>query len=254
MKLLFLALVLAVPVPSVAFGQEIHGKHCLHGCPLGGNPTDDLIVREMHILRANNTTKLADWVAYRVTEDTIGRSQRRTWRADPLLEDHERLEPDDYRGANAALRVHRGHQAPLASFSGTEYWAKTNYLSNITPQRSELNQGPWMRLESAVRTLAQTQEVDAVYVQTGPLFERPMPLLPNADKAHMVPSGYWKIVAVPDRQTISVAAFLMEQDTPRNADFCEYETNVVEIEVRAQLTFFHNHRAEFSSLGSEIGC
>ncbi|MEX0958505.1 MAG: DNA/RNA non-specific endonuclease [Burkholderiales bacterium] len=254
MKLHFLALVLAIPVASAAFGQEIHSEHCLHGCPLGGKPTDDLVIRDIYILRSNNMTKLADWVAYRVTQDTIGRSQRRNWRADPLLQDHERLEPDDYRGANAALRVDRGHQAPLASFSGTEYWPETNYLSNITPQRSALNQGPWMRLERAVRTLAKTQDVDNVYVQTGPLFERPMPLLPNADKAHMVPSGYWKIVAIPEGETISVAAFVMEQETPRNADLCEYETTVVEIETRAQLRFFHHHRAEFSSLGSEFGC
>ena len=30
---------------------------------------------------------------------------------------------------------------------------------------------------------------------TGPLYERPMPQLPNANEVHIVPSGYWKIIA-----------------------------------------------------------
>ena len=32
------------------------------------------------------------------------------------------LEPADYRVANAALQTDRGHQAPLASFTGTDHW------------------------------------------------------------------------------------------------------------------------------------
>ena len=61
--------------------------------------------------------------------------------------------PDDYTGANAALGTDRGHQAPLASFAGTDHWRDTNVLSNITPQASALSQGPWARLETRVRDL-----------------------------------------------------------------------------------------------------
>ena len=103
------------------------------------------------------------------------------------------LEPDDYRGANAALQTDRGHQAPLAAFTGTDHWRETNYLSNITPQSSGLNQGPWVRIETAARNLARQ---NAIYVMTGPLYEREMPDLPGADEAHQVPSGYWKTASM----------------------------------------------------------
>ena len=56
---------------------------------------------------------------------------------------------------------------------------ETNYLSNITPQRSPLNQGPWRILEDRIRDV--TADYDAVYVLTGPLYERTMPALPGAD-------------------------------------------------------------------------
>ena len=45
----------------------------------------------------------------------------------------------------------------------------TNYLSNITPQLSKLNQGAWKELETAVRKLSATGA--DVWVVTGPLLE-----------------------------------------------------------------------------------
>ena len=95
--------------------------------------TNDLIIRDIYILSSNDDTKFADWVAYKITADTISSTKRRTWRADPYLDDNERLEPDDYKDAHATIHTDRGHQAPLASFTGTEHWSDTNYLSNITP-------------------------------------------------------------------------------------------------------------------------
>ena len=118
------------------------------------------------------TTRFADWVAYRITKRSIGPTAARVWKPDPWLADNETLEPEDYRGAFAALKTDRGHQAPLASFTSTPTWEATNYLSNITPQKSALNRGAWVKLESSVRSLARSPDTDAVYVMTGPLSER----------------------------------------------------------------------------------
>lgn len=49
-----------------------------------------------------------------VTPDTIGPSQSRNWKADPLLEACGTLEPDDYTGAHGAL----GSSARAVSFYG----------------------------------------------------------------------------------------------------------------------------------------
>lgn len=176
---------------SARAGGELHTFHCLHGCPIGAPGIDDIVVREIYTLASNDLTKMADWVAYRVTADSIGRSGERKWSADPWLDIEETLEPEDYEGAPAALGIDRGHQAPLAGQSGTPFATDTNLMSNITPQGSALNQGPWQRLEAQENELARTQNF-GVYVLTGPLFERVLPPMPGADERHRVPSGYWR--------------------------------------------------------------
>jgi endonuclease G, mitochondrial len=234
--------------------QEIHSLLCLRGCPVGGASTDDLIIREIYVLRSNDRTKLAEWVAYRVTAETIGPSPNRNWRQDPLLRDDETLHPDDYIGAHARLGTDRGHQVPLASVAGTPYAQETNYLSNITPQQANLNQGPWARLEEAERALARSAEVDAVYVLTGPLFERPITPLPQARRPHLVPSGYWKIVAVSDAEGVRAAAFIMEQETPRSAAYCARQVALGDVESRSTYRFFHALDGPIEDLAPELGC
>ncbi len=233
----WITLVLLIPV--VVLAQEIHSPLCLGGCPASAPSSNDLIIREIYILSSNDHTKFADWAAYRVTKKTIGHSETRTWKADPLLAEDETLEPKDYKDAHRRLKTDRGHQVPLASFTGTTYWKETNYLSNITPQKSALNQGPWQRLESAVRNLAKQDDVFAVYAMTGPLYEREMPELPKADESHTIPSGYWKIVAIEQEGKIQVTAFVFDQETSRATDYCTGSTTVDEVEARSGLNFFH---------------
>lgn len=218
---------------------EIHCKHFIYGCPSGTAATNDLIIRDIYALSSNDTTKIADWVAYKLDIETITGdvNTTRNWKADPWLEDNETLEPDDYNGANAALKTDRGHQAPLASFKGTKCWADTNYLSNISPQKANLNQGPWMILEGKVRDLVEAK--DAVYVMTGPLYEREMPSLPGADETHKIPSGYWKIIVLPAKNIneIKTASFIFNQDTPRSDKVVSHLSTIDEIERRSGLDF-----------------
>ena len=235
-----IAVVVAIPaVPAGA--QEIHADLCLHGCPSGSPPTNDLVIRSVYLLSSNDTTKFADWVAYRVTKSTIGTTAERRWKADPWLADDETLEPSDYSGAFAELKTDRGHQAPLASLTSMQDWEATNYLSNITPQRSALNRGVWLKLENAVRKLAEKPESDAVYVMTGPLYERKMRQMPSADESHLVPSGYWKIITTEKNGFVKTGAFLFDQDTEGDAIFCEerFVTSVRMIESKTGLNFFH---------------
>ncbi len=71
----WLGLLLTLLLSSPALAQEIQSDHCLHGCPSGSPATNKVIIREIYILSANGTTKFADWVAYKVTAETIGPSQ-----------------------------------------------------------------------------------------------------------------------------------------------------------------------------------
>lgn len=238
-KVLLAVVILAVPIQA----QEIHSELCLHGCPSGSPAGNDLIVRKLYILSSNDRTKLADWAAYRVTSETFGwevSRDNRTYLADPLLDPSETLEPSDYVGSPAALKIDRGHLVPLASFSETNHWETLNYMSNITPQGQGLNRGPWYDLETAVSR--RLTNLGPVYVSTGTLYETPRPYLPRSDESHMIPSGYWKVVAVePSEGDIAVSAFVFPHDTRLEARFCNdrYWTTVREIERATGLDFFH---------------
>ncbi|MTI39530.1 DNA/RNA non-specific endonuclease [Fulvivirga lutimaris] len=222
--------------------QEIHCEHFFYGYPFGTPASNDLIIRDIYALSNNDDTKFADWVAYRLSMHEVDGDLTvdRVWKADPWLADEETLEPErndenDYQGANNAHGYERGHQAPLASFKGSRHAAHTNYLSNITPQKSALNQGPWKRLEDKVRELV--RDVLEVYVMTGPVYQRIMPSLPNANETHKVPSGYWKIICIQEGSNISVAAFFFDQDTPRSDKIKDHKKTIDEIEQLSGLDF-----------------
>jgi endonuclease G, mitochondrial len=195
---------------------DILSVHCPLGCPEnpGGN---DLVFGHLYALSNNPNTKFADWVAYEVSVTNFGNSPGRVWASDPLLSEEKSLEEADYDGAFAQLRTDRGHQAPLASFAGSPYWSELNYLSNITPQKSALNQGPWQYLEQAVRDGSQFR--NSLFVITGTIYDNPnLSLeLPESDEPHQIPDAYYKIVY---NEKGEAAAFVMEQDTERNVAFC----------------------------------
>ena len=126
-------LVVSIPLVlsySATAGADAHtndaitteSTHCLSGCPSGAPSSNIVLNRDIYTLSNNGSTKLAQWVAYVITTQTIGKSPKRVWRRDPDLPADETLSPDDYKGANAALAVDRGHQVPLASFAGTDDW------------------------------------------------------------------------------------------------------------------------------------
>lgn len=247
------ALVLAaasLSTPGAAKDAELHTFHCLHGCPVGAPATNDIVVREIYTLSSNDLTKLADWVAYRVTKESIGVSGDREWKTDPWLEDDETLKPSAYDGASDTLHVDRGHQAPLASFSATPFAADTNVLSNITPQSSALNQGAWVRLEDRERDMAKRLGVP-VYMLTGPLFERLMQPLPAGGDYQRVPSGYWKVVALADGRA---TAFVFDQADPRGRELCAARVSMLHVELRSRLRLMPKAGVRPEPLDMELGC
>jgi len=230
----FLAACTVFKPPTLSREASDKVDNCAVGCPTGGS--DITLTRQTHTLNNNGQTKFANWVAYKITKKTLGTGCRRTWRIDPSLNPNDTLAPSDYDGANSALQVDRGHQAPLASLCGLEGRDSLNYLSNITPQKSALNQGPWERLEDQERKLIRRDNVDAVYSVTGPLYEKFIGKLPRTMKEHTIPSGYWKVIFINNTPAVNhYAAFLFPQDASRQANFCNYQVTIAEIEKRTGL-------------------
>ena len=244
---IFFSVSLTVGLPQDALTQslrEIHSEHFWMGMPLGADATNDLIIRDVYAACTNDTTKFADWVAYRLTpKEVLGSLDlERKWRADPWLDPSETLEPqgpDDYAGAYTALGYDRGHLAPLGSFTGSVEASSVHYYSNIVPQTRELNRGPWRVLEEEVRALVMAH--GEVFVVTGCLYDgAPMPPLPEADESHTVPTGFFKVVVVPDTtgSSAEIRAYAMPQRVRSGTVPEDFRTTVDDIERRSGLDLF----------------
>lgn len=247
--------------PRIQAVQAVQFDNCSVGCPTGGSPLT--LNRQAYTLNNNGSTKFANWVSYRITKETAASGRPRNWKTDPDIPAGETLDPVDYNGANVALKVDRGHQANLASMAGVPDWQTLNYLSNITPQKADLNQGPWARLEDQERNLSKEAGVDQVFVTTGPLYEHFVGTLPGTNKVHTIPSGYWKIIFVGSSPENGIyASFVMNQETAKGANFCDSQVTVNQIEERSGLTFWSNLpqtvqtalKSKQGQLLSRIGC
>lgn len=211
---------------------------------------DQLVEHSLYTLANDGDTKFADWVAYVVHAEWIASGRPRNWRPDPEVDEAHTLEDDDYRGANAAYDYEMGHLAPLQTFGGADEWEEVNYLSNITPQVGNLNSGRWGALERAERDLAQALD-RPVYVLTGPLYERRMRALPQADERHRVPSGFWKVVALPNGR---VAGFIFQNRVENSTPYCDEQVSISEIERRSHVNLFPGVSLRgFGDLGPELG-
>lgn len=242
-RLLMLTIGLLLSLPARA---EILSVHCPLGCP-GNLPGNDLIFGHVYALSNNPVTKFADWVSYEVNVINFGPSPGRHWINEQLLDKSETLEKADYKNANRILKTDRGHQAPLASFAGSRYWSELNHLSNITPQRKDLNQGAWLGLESAVRNAV--SYTNSLYVITGTLYSSDMEPLPNADESHQVPSAYYKIIY--DKEG-NAQNFVMEQNTPRNTNYCDQSVSLDTL--KNKLSYELPKLKENEIIASRLGC
>lgn len=204
---------------------NIVSDHCPMGCP-SLTETNLLTIHHTHTLSLNPQTKFPDWIAYQVNPSNFapGNSPGRNWHTDPLVPDDMELEPEDYKGIGQA-HYDRGHGAPLAAFAGSPYYNEVNYLTNITPQAADLNQGAWKHLESAVRDGARSD--NPLYVITGSLYgDSSKNVLPAADESYRTPIGYYKIVYDHDGNS---AAFYLPQSTPRKANYCESQVTLTDL-------------------------
>lgn len=175
------------------------------------------------------------WVSYRLHAVDDPRSGprpgfRRDWRTLwPIA-------PDSYFGSG----YDRGHLAPnyaIAAVHGREAQRQTFLMSNISPQRPDLNRRLWQRLEEVVIDRF-VPRFGAVQVIAGPVF--PARFLDNVfNRVGLVevPQAFYKIVVVPGEQPMALA-FLMPQTVKGNEPLDRYLVSIDEIEARTGLDFF----------------
>jgi len=216
--------------------------HVTLGIPIDADPHDDILLDEREYVVSYNPEKLAaNWCAWRLDRSYLGHVQRRDdFRIDDSLPfGVYRVTPHDYLHSG----YDRGHLCPSADREGsTDMNSSTFLMTNVVPQRHELNAGPWEKLEEHERRIALDPDAE-VELLAGPIFDADPPKMRHGIA---VPRATWKIIAVlRSAQTAAdvtnatqVIAVIMpnEPDVARH-DWSEYVTSVDEIEKQTGYDF-----------------
>lgn len=236
---------LELPVLTTVYGESAVVNH--------GNTIGGKYVRNYTMLY--DTTKyIAYWVAYPLSSANVATGGRTdAWAYDPKIPEAYQINVTkrSYPDKNDPLGTFdRGHQLPSADRSALSIEnVQTFYVSNQTPQVSNLNQGLWGSLENRVRTIAGT--VDTMYVVTGAYLGAGYKTTPdNSSPAKQipVPTNYYKVLlsykkSTSGTVTYKAIGFWFENRAylkPDNVLSSKYAYSVTKIEEKTGLTFFPN--------------
>ncbi len=265
---------IALLLPSALPAQNIAIGHCQGTCPSYSSSLAatraNVVVHNLYAAGLNGDTGMADWVAYRLNKEAIGVASLlpRFWQADELvrlsgIEELAEAEAlgfslaeissgdNPYGGFNEPLGnvEERARLAPMTSFAQTPYWRELNNLSNMVPMPTPLRRGPWLQLEQTLNRIV-TPESD-LGVISGPLYLINEPLSASLGAANLNPAAYFKVV-IKDN---AIAAFVFPEDLAQSDRFCEYQSDLRQIELMSSLDLFPESDPKVSaSLLHALGC
>ena len=184
------------------------------------------------------------WVAYPLTTETLAKRVDRTdkWeQTDPKI-------PAEYQPYTQAgwgqSGFDRGHMLPSADrlINDAANW-QTFYPTNITMQRSSLNQGVWELLEDQVRKVW-ARTCDTLYVVTGAMPSEEWRIDTQKNRVN-VPSAYYKAILrykASDKNQYSGIAFWYDNiDYPKGRKILESDVlTIAQLEERTGFNFFFN--------------
>jgi endonuclease G len=122
----------------------------------------------------------------------------------------------------------------IASRFGKEAQAETYVMSNVVPQKPDLNQGPWRLLEETVATKT-APAAGEVWVVTGPIYDNQPQHLKAGNE---IPDAFFKVIADETPSGLRLQAFILPQSAPRKADYRAYMTSVDEVERQSGFDLF----------------
>jgi endonuclease G len=178
------------------------------------------------------------WVEYALTplpenEPSLKRPNRfeTDWRS------INRVSHDSYQQSG----YDRGHMAPNYAISrlyGKEGQVDSFLMTNISPQKSKLNQRVWQRLEE-VEIQHFAKRFGKVWVITGPVFNGTIERL-KSDWTVEIPDAFYKIyIAKPNPNTHPIAlGFVIPQTVKGKEPLMQFVTSVDHIEAQTGLDFF----------------
>jgi endonuclease G len=176
----------------------------------------------------------AEWVAYVLERKNLQQEwtdRPRDFRSDPNVREGSATD-NDYRGSG----YDRGHLAPFADFAwNRELAEKTFFLSNISPQARQFNQGVWRELEELTRDWA--NRFKRLYVVTGPVMtEEPKGTIGRSNRV-AVPAAYFKVLLDLDDPEQKGIGFVIPNQISFDPLY-DYAMSIDEVEAITGLNFF----------------
>lgn len=172
------------------------------------------------------------WVAYRLDAH---KGQNKLSRPGKFLTDF-RTKSKVNSNVYAKTGYDRGHLCPnsaIAARYGKKGQMETFLMSNICPQRPELNRKVWERLERLEEGYA--NKFGGIWVITGPIFNQHVELMNYQIE---IPDSFYKILIDEDKGRVRVLPFIVPQSVSGKEILNDFLTSVDEIERRTGLDFF----------------
>lgn len=239
--------------------------HLWRGAPrnLDSDRPVQILVNQGYVVGFCPATLQPAWSAYSVAHADAAVDFKRPlhYYTDVRLDPALRLSNRTF-GKIGDIPLNVGHMTPNEVINrqfGRLAQAETFLMSNMSPQYETLNQGPWAKLEDAIRAVQTDPGGDFAWVVVGPIFgEDPSFVSRDGGKRVPIPEAYFALVADPVRYpydtpaSVDLDCFIIPQSAPRNSDPDAYPSTREEIERRTRLRFFDSW-ARTHPIGQEHG-
>ena len=184
--------------------------------------SETVLIHEGFTVSYNHDTLTPNWSAWDITPERL--ATQVTGRTDFFTTDPDCPDPQaEYRDySNNTYHMDRGHMAPSADFT----WSKnaneqTFYLTNICPQRHELNEGLWLELEQRCRSYAKLYKT-TVHVVCGPVYDSAHVYIKGKNKVE-IPDAFFKaILFTKDGKTFAAAFIIPNEPVDVQQDIFDY--------------------------------
>lgn len=217
--------------------------HLALGTPVDADASDDyVIVRRQYALSYNKDLNVPNWVSWNLNTDWYGEVDRYSGsfiRDTSLPDGFYRVKHSDYTNSG----YDRGHMVRSEERTLTEEDNRSTFLlTNILPQRPDLNRGVWLDLEYWCEEMCK-DSLKELYVIAGGIFHEPHDPLSDVVA---VPDSCFKIIVVLERgqglaeitaDTRVVAVVMPNIDGIRSDDWEQYVTSVDRIEASTGYDF-----------------
>lgn len=215
---------------------------------------NDTVFHKGFILSYNEKHEQANWVTHMILPQIFEFCTERTddFRPDTTIKSRSATY-ELYSGLKSN-KMDRGHLAPAADLRWSERAVSNSfYYSNITPQKSDLNQGRWADLEMLLRTYCRYYNTSLIVV-SGPVLRdfrsKAITKLDNLADGVSVPDRFYKVAL--DLKRNRGIAFVMDQNTGKKIAFADLALSIDAVESITGLDFFPEivdsveHKIEFN--------